>query len=169
MEKIYRQWIDQHQDRAWSLSRYLLQDASEAEDATQEAFIKLWMHRESIDRERVGPWLMRVTRNICVDRLRRRMPQIPLDDSIEDSIESSIVSDAPEPGAVAQQSQMGVWLDRAIARLREPYRSLVVLRDIHQHSYEEVARITQLSLPQVKTYLHRARKALRQQLSEGRS
>ena len=67
-----------------------------------------------------------------------------------------------------QQHQTGQWLKRAIGGLKEPYRSLVVLRDIHQHSYEEVAVVLELSLSQVKVYLHRARKQLRKQLAEVR-
>ena len=59
-------------------------------------------------------------------------------------------------------------LQQSINRLKEPYRSLVVLRDIHQHSYAEVAGVLELSLAQVKTYLHRARKQLREQLAEVR-
>jgi len=60
------------------------------------------------------------------------------------------------------------WLKRAIGSLKEPYRSLVVLRDVNQHSYEEVAGMLELNLAQVKTYLHRARKQLREQLAEVR-
>ena len=72
MSRKFRQWVDQYQDEAWTLARYLLKDASEAEDATQEAFVKLWKHRENVDPERIKPWLMKVTRNTCMDRLRRR-------------------------------------------------------------------------------------------------
>ena len=161
MERIYRQWINEYQDQAWSLSRYLLKDASEAEDATQEAFIKLWNHRESVDRTSVRPWLMKVTRNICLDRLRRRRPEAEIDESL--------ASTEGGPMELMQQGETARWLRMAIASLKEPYRSLVVLRDIQQHSYEEVAGVTELSLPQVKTYLHRARKQLRDQLSELRS
>lgn len=158
MDRIYRQWIDDYQDQTWSLARYLLHDAGEAEDAAQEAFIKLWNHRESVDPKRVRPWLMKVTRNICLDRLRRRRP--------EEEITEAHVSQESGPLEHLQQGELGRWLQVAIARLREPYRSLVVLKDIQQHSYEEIAGVTELSLPQVKTYLHRARKQLREQLSE---
>lgn len=65
-------------------------------------------------------------------------------------------------------SELGGWLRQAIGGLKEPYRSLVVLRDVHQHSYEEVAGMLELSLAQVKVYLHRARKELREQLTEVR-
>jgi len=160
MSREYQKWVREHQDQAWSLARYLLKDASEAEDAVQEAFIRLWNHRESVDPERIRPWLMKVTRNLCLDRLRRRKPTEELREIHE------VEDHGPMAGAV--QGELGHWLTRAIAGLKEPYRSLVVLRDIQQHSYEEVAGATDLSLAQVKVYLHRARKQLREELAEVR-
>ena len=155
MSKKFQKWVKRYQDDVWSLARYLLQDASEAEDATQEAFIKLWSQRESIDPELIKPWLLKVTRNACLDRLRRQR-----------LVTEVQTGDVHGPGATAQHDEMGRWLKAAIADLEEPYRSLVVLRDVQQHSYEEVARITELNLSQVKVYLHRARKQLREQLTE---
>ncbi len=160
MSREYQQWVRAYQDQAWSLARYLLKDASEAEDATQEAFIKLWQNREDIDPERVKPWLMKVTRNACFDRLRRRRP--------EEELTEAQVAEEHDPAAGAEQNELGAWLKRAIEGLREPYRTLVVLRDIQQHSYDEVANATELTLSQVKVYLHRARKQLREQLAEVR-
>jgi RNA polymerase sigma-70 factor (ECF subfamily) len=158
MSREYRQWVDEYQDQAWTLARYILKDASEAEDATQEAFVKLWNNRNAIDRDRVKPWLMRVTRNHCLDRLRRRRP--------ETEFVEYQAADHRGPMHNMEQTELGGFLKGAIAALKEPYRSLVVLRDIEQHSYEEVAGVTDLSLSQVKVYLHRARKQLREQLAE---
>ncbi|NNL95767.1 MAG: RNA polymerase sigma factor [Xanthomonadales bacterium] len=160
MSREYRKWVAEYQDQAWTLARYILKDASEAEDATQEAFVKLWNHRDNIDPERIKPWLMQVTRNHCLDRLRRRKPETEFVD----------YQSADERGPLhgLEQSELGNWLKRSIAGLREPYRSLVVLRDIQQHSYEEVAGVMDLSLSLVKVYLHRARKQLREQLAEVR-
>ncbi len=160
MSRVYRKWVADYQDQAWTLARYLLKDAAEAEDAVQEAFLKLWNHRDQIDPDRIKPWLMKVTRNNCLDRLRRRR-------KTEEFEEYQAVEERG-PMFGAQQSELGRWLLRAIGSLQEPYRSLVVLRDIQQHSYEEVAGVTELSLPQVKVYLHRARKRLREQLAEVR-
>jgi RNA polymerase sigma-70 factor (ECF subfamily) len=160
MSRVYRQWVQNYQDQAWSLARYLLKDAAEAEDATQEAFIKLWDHRDSIDPERIKPWLMKVTRNTCLDRLRRRRPEVEFVDEA--------MAGPEQPLATAEQGELGHWLQRAIQWLKEPYRSLVLLRDVQQHSYEEVAGATDLSLTQVKVYLHRARKQLREELAEVR-
>jgi len=161
MSKKYRQWVEEYQDQAWTVARYILKDAQEAEDATQEAFVKLWNHQDNIDPERIRPWLMKVTRNGCLDRLRRRRESVEFD-------ESHMAAEASGPMQGASANETGVWLKRAITGLKEPYRSLVVLRDVNQHSYEEVAGMLELSLAQVKTYLHRARKQLREQLAEVR-
>ncbi len=158
MSREYRQWVTEYQDQAWTLARYILKDASEAEDATQEAFVKLWNNRNAIDKDRIKPWLMRVTRNHCLDRLRRRRPE-------QEFVEYQAVEEHG-PMKDAERGELGGFLKGAIAALKEPYRTLVVLRDIQQHSYEEVAGVTELSLSQVKVYLHRARKQLREQLAE---
>jgi len=160
MSREFRKWVAEYQDQAWTLARYILKDDAEAEDATQEAFVKLWNNRDSIDPERIKPWLMRVTRNHCLDRLRRRRPEQPFEE----------YQSAEERGPLqgAEQGELGWWLKNAIAALKEPYRTLVVLRDVEQHSYEEMAGVTELTLAQVKVYLHRARKQLREQLAEVR-
>jgi RNA polymerase sigma-70 factor (ECF subfamily) len=161
MSRKFRQWVDQYQDQAWTLARYLLKDPAEAEDAVQEAFVKLWNHQQRVDPERIRPWLMKVTRNLCLDRLRRRRPT-------QEWQEWQKADESPGPMQGAEQRELGEWLKHSINGLTEPYRSLVVLRDVHQHSYEEVANVLELSLPQVKVYLHRARKQLREQLAEVR-
>jgi RNA polymerase sigma-70 factor (ECF subfamily) len=157
MSIIFRQWVTQHQNDVWSLARYLLGDAAEAEDAAQEVFVKLWKNRDSVERERMRPWIMKVTRNECLDRIRQRKPQQELDESL---------AAVGGPLAKLQQAEMSAWLQAAIGQLQEPFRSLVLLRDVRQHSYEDVALTMDLSMSQVKVYLHRARKQLRELLKE---
>jgi len=161
MSRIFEQWVEEYQDQAWSLARYLLKDAAEAEDVCQESFVKLWHQQDSIDHDKVKAWLMKVTRNGCLDRLRRRKPT-------EELGEWHASADRDGPSEGAEQLQMGQLLQRGIDRLDEPYRSLVMLRDVQQNSYEEVADALELSLAQVKVYLHRARKQLRESLAEVR-
>lgn len=158
MSRRFRQWVEEYQDQAWTLARYMLRDAAEAEDVCQESFVKLWHHQDRIDPEKTRPWLMRVVRNGCLDRIRKRRP--------EGALELEFQADpAAGPLEGMEQAETGRQLREAIHALREPYRSLVVLRDIQQHSYAEVAGTLDLSLSQVKVYLHRARKQLREQLS----
>ena len=161
MSRRFHQWVDEYQDQAWTLASYLLKDRSEAEDVCQEAFVKLWQHRDSIDPLKVKSWLMKVTRNGCLDRLRRRRVTEELGDAADQNEASGPLQDT-------QRTELAQRLVRSITGLGEPYRSLVVLRDIHQHSYEDVATVLELSLSQVKVYLHRARKRLREQLAEVR-
>lgn len=161
MSRKFRKWVEEYQDQAWTLARYLLKDAAEAEDACQDAFVKLWRHQDSIDPAKIRPWLMRVTRNGCLDRLRRRHPTEELEDWRQPDM-------SPGPMQGLHHHEQGEWLKASINGLKEPYRSLVVLRDVNQHSYEEVAGVLELSMSQVKVYLHRARKQLREQLSEVR-
>ena len=159
MSRKFNKWVGEYQDQAWTLARYLLKDPAEAEDACQEAFVKLWKNQDSIDPEKVRPWLMKVTRNGCLDRLRRRHPTEELEDWRQKD-------ESPGPMQGAHQHEIGYLLKQAVGGLTEPYRSLVILRDIHQNSYQEVATVLELSLSQVKVYLHRARKQLREQLAE---
>lgn len=158
MDKLFRQWTQDHRDQAWSLARYLLRDPTDAEDVVQEAFIRLWEQRESMSQSRVKPWLLRVTRNLCLDRLRRRRP--------EDPVQESLLAGDNCPAVGLQRSETLARLQGAVQALDEPFRSLVLLRDVQQHSYDEVAAMTELTLPQVKTYLHRARRKLREQLGD---
>ena len=123
--------------------------------------MKLWNNQDKIDPERIKPWLMKVTRNGCLDRLRRRRENVEFN-------EGHMAGEASGPMQDVAANELGGWLKRAIEGLKEPYRSLVVLRDVQQHSYEEVAGMLELSLSQVKVYLHRARKELREQLAEVR-
>lgn len=161
MSRRFRHWVERYQDHTWTLARYLLKDRAEAEDVCQEAFLKLWHHRDEVDPDKVKAWLMKVTRNACLDRLRRRHPT-------EEWTERHGMDGAAGPGDDARREELGLWLRRAIGALREPYRSLVVLRDVQQYTYEEVADALELSLAQVKVYLHRARKQLRERLAEVR-
>ena len=158
MEKNYGQWIEKHRDSVWSLALYLLRDRAEAEDVCQEAYTRLWQHRESMNSDKVGPWLKRVTRNLCLDRLRGQRDNREAQD--DDLIDEQSPELALGRAGTAQR------LQAMVAAMKEPYRSLVILRDIQQHSYQQVAEVTGLSQPQVKTYLHRARRKLRQQWSE---
>ena len=158
MSNRFRQWVEEYQDQAWTLARYMLRDAAEAEDVCQESFVKLWNNMDSIDRNKVKPWLMKVVRNGCLDRIRKRRPVAELEGHAE-------MDTAPGPMEGLEINDTGRSLKAAIERLTEPYRSLVVLRDVQEHSYAEVAGTLDLSMSQVKVYLHRARKQLREELS----
>jgi len=156
MEQKYRTLLDQHQDRVYGLAVYLLRDRAEAQDVVQECFEQLWRQIAQIDMDRATGWLLQVARNACVDRLRRRRDTEEVQDFHLQEL------DGPEHSLRQQQLQHAI--SHALGEMEEPYRSLLVLRDMQQNSYREVAEILDLSMTQVKVYLHRARRRMRSQL-----
>ena len=109
-------------------------------------------------------WVLKVTRNACLDLLRKnktRQAYTPATASIDD-----FEHDAPTPDRLTESSDFRVHLDHAIGRLDEPYRSLIVLREIHGLSYNELAETLDLPLSTAKVYLRRARQRLRTALQQ---
>jgi RNA polymerase sigma-70 factor, ECF subfamily len=159
MQSTFRQLVDLHQNRVYSLALYLLRDRAEAEDVCQEAYTKLWRHLDKVETPAAKAWLLKVTRNLCLDRLRARQSFCDIDEHT-----TLIGGDEPQQSLAHEQLQR--WLSEAICQLKEPYKSLIVLRDMQQHSYEHIGQTLALNLNQVKSYLFRARRQLRDLLRD---
>lgn len=139
----------------------VLADSAEAEDVCQEVFSRYWTHQENVQEPK--QWLLRVARNESISRLRKRARCVYSDQPLEPDAEgSSIHSEQPE--AHWQQIDDAQQLRQAINALPEPQRSLVILFDLEDQDGATCAEVLNLSTTQVKVYLHRARKRLRQQL-----
>jgi len=158
MKQLFRTFVDQHQKLVYSQAMFILVDKGDAEDATQDAYERLWatMQTKEFDAELAKAWLLHVVRNICIDKLRRRRP---VSDSQLDEFESE--SSHSKPVAQLMSKQLSSWLGEAIERLKEPYRSLIILADLQQRSIKEVAKSLDLNENQAKVYIHRGRKQLR--------
>ena len=162
MKFLFRTLVNQNQQLVYSQALYILANTSDAEDATQEAYERLWkhinksQHQNGLDAESGKAWLLHVVRNLCIDKLRLRKPTSDehLDELQSDSMES-------KPVAILAKKQLSVWLSRAIEKLKEPYRSLIILADLQQRSIRDVARTLDLNENQAKVYIHRGRKQLR--------
>ena len=159
MQTLYLQAIDQHRHRVLSFAHYSLRVREDAKGVTQEVFIKLWKHWQKIDHEKLGAWLMRVAHNCVIDHLRKQRPQqANLDhySEVEDQVGEE--SDANQ----LDQQHFKSQLQSAIKSLEDPFRSIVIMRDIQGMSYEEIEGSLELSASQVKVYLHLARRKLRE-------
>ncbi len=121
----------------------------------------MWQQEPKPPGEAVLPWLLTVTRNGSLDRLRRRRLV-----SADQAVLEGQADTAAQPDRQLAGDEFSVRLEQAVARLDEPFRSLVVLREMQGLEYQTIAETLSLSLSQVKVYLHRARRKLRQQLSE---
>jgi len=158
MKRLFRTLVDEHQHSVYSQAFFILANKSDAEDAVQEAYERLWpaMHNDGFDGDSAKAWLLHVVRNICIDKLRRRKPQV---DTELDEFESN--SSDSKPVAQLMNRQVSGWLAQAIKQLKEPYRSLIILADLQQRSIKEVARSLDLNENQARVYIHRGRKQLR--------
>ena len=153
--------VERYQRRVFTLARYLLSDPSEAEDVTQEVLVRLWNNPQMIDSERLGGRLLKVTRNACYDRLRTTKSRARFLCTVADTPGDLNVSDTdPDPETLAQAAQFNRQLKAALAELDEPYKSVVVLREIQDLSYREIAEVTQRSEGNVGCVLHHAMKKL---------
>ncbi|GJM12698.1 MAG: DNA-directed RNA polymerase sigma-70 factor [Pseudohongiella sp.] len=159
MRALYQQAIDQHRHRVLSFAHYSLRVREDAEDVTQEVFVKLWQNWKKIDHEKLGAWLMRVAHNSVIDHVRKQRPeQSNLDRYAEVEEQVSAQSDVAE----LDQHRFKSQLQLAIKSLEDPFRSIVIMRDIQGMRYEEIQGSLDLSASQVKVYLHRARRKLRE-------
>lgn len=155
-----------HGRRVFTLAVYLLANREEAEDVTQDVLVKLWRRGHEVSLERVGPWLVRVTRNACIDTIRRRKNGGRVDVDGESGIE--LFERAPGPENLAYASQLGGRILKALETLSEPSRSVVILREIQGLSYQEIGDALEIPISNVRVTLHRGRRRLREELREVR-
>ncbi len=153
-----------HGRKVHTLAVYLLANREEAEDVTQEVLVRLWRRGHDVVPEKIGAWLVRVTRNACIDAIRRRngVSQVAIDDGAGIELHEP----APGPERLAHASQLGGRIVRALDALTEPGRSVVILREIQGLSYQEIGEALEMPMSSVRVTLHRGRRRLREELKE---
>jgi RNA polymerase sigma-70 factor (ECF subfamily) len=167
MRSEFQESADRYRNRIFTFARYCLGDQDDAQDVTQEVLVRLWKNWDSIEPERVEPWIIHVTRNACIDVMRRRSSYRKVVAPDPEGEAMSLASTpAPDPSALTETMDFHAHVERALSTLREPYRSIVVLREIQDYRYEEISAALDMPLNTVKVYLHRARRKLRKELRE---
>jgi len=152
----FRRIARRHQDSIYSYSFYMLGNREDAEDITQEILIKTWQNIDSIGKRSIKSWIMKVTKNLCIDHIRhRRLSQIVKPDppSLKD------------PEAIMEKREIQERVREAIGNLPLTLKSTVILREIQGLKYKEISRILEIPLSSVKVQLWRGRALLRQALS----
>ena len=165
-------WMTSEQKRVFLLCRRMLDDAEEADSATQDTFLKAWQalkRPESKELDDPGKWLTRIAVNTCLDRLRSRRWQFwrkrpkPEDEETILSLASSA-----DPNAEDQvfARQIAERIGRAVARLSLRQRAAFTLRHYEDRSLAEIAEILDLDVGTVKVHLFRATEKLREELHD---
>lgn len=159
----FERYVHRYQDRIFGFACYFLGSREDAKDITQDVLIRLWHHRGDVDTTRLLPWLMRVTRNACIDHTRGRRHTYEVNGQDVDAWAEGVCGSPVDHLLDAENVRT---LEAAIEQLPEPYRSVVILREIQNMKYEEISGAMDMPLNTVKVYIHRGRKMLREQLSE---
>ena len=153
-----------HLDDVYTLARYLLRDASDAEDAVQECYLRALKHFDSYRGPAMKPWLFAILRNVCRAEFARRAssPTDTIEDVADKAEQTPLWSEAPEtPETQILRQRDASTIRRLVAGLAEPFRETFVLREIHNLSYREIADVAEVPVGTVMSRLARARAMLR--------
>ncbi len=152
-EREYNECVTAYSDNVYRFILKNLRHEEDARDVVQTAFEKMWRNRDEVEAGKSKSYLFTVAYHQMIDHIRK-VKRVKLQEEFN---ESTSVQDKPA-------SNLKKVLERALARLSETQRSLVLLKDYEGYSYNEIGQITGLSESQVKVYLHRARVQLKEYL-----
>ena len=158
--KIY---VSQYKDLIYSQAYYFTKSTEDAQDITQDVLIKLWHHLDNVPRRSAKSWLLKVTKNLCIDHSRKRrelaVSAIAVNsDGDEMSLEQEDYGLNPEQETINLDSKERIM--SAIHRLPEKVKNVVIMREIQDLKYDDIASALEIPINSVKVYLHRGRKLL---------
>ena len=148
-QEAFEQLVRRYEKRVFALTSRMCRNPADAEEAAQEAFLSTWLYR--------------LASNACVDLLRREgRHQAVAGPSLDDGENPYDPEDpAPSPHALAERAELRREIEAGLAALPPEYRQVLVLRELHQCTYDEIAAICSLDLGTVKSRISRGRKQLR--------
>lgn len=170
--------LEKHQHRLYSIALRMVSNRDDAAEVTQDAMLKIVQHIDTFRSEaQITTWMTRIVMNQAITRLRRRKlrDHASLDstrpsqrDSDQASSLAKVLQDHREPSA-SQRVQEGEMIDQllsAIDRLDTDFRAVLVLRDLEEMDYQQIADTLEIKVGTVKSRLFRARLALRQEMQQ---
>ena len=158
--EAFKALFERHVSAVRRFLRDVMRDASAADEATQETFVRAHAMLQRLEqRARVKAWLLGIARNVAFEHRRARRDEVELEDS-EAPIEAVIPS--PDPERLLLDRELERQFDEALGALSAHRRAALVLRLDHGLAYEEIATLMGWTLPMVKNEIHRARLKLRE-------
>lgn len=164
--RAFERLVLRHERRVMMLSLRFLRDLEEAQDATQEVFLRAFRYVHRLDARRpVEPWLMRITVNVCRDIRRKKQKRHPTFSEVP-SAESEPESDSKDPysGFAREQQRQMLW--KALDGLPDKERMAVILRDVEGFSTSEVSEILGSSEGTVRSQICRGRLKIKEAMDQ---
>ena len=174
-EAAFEELVNRYQNKLYRLAMRFVRNETDAQEILQDAFLSAWRNLPSFERRaQFGSWMYRVTVNaaLMLLRSRNRHPEVTVED-----IEPTVLNDAvvesgqlmrasadwsQRPDEQLQSEEMRAHIQTSVNALPDGLRTVFLLRDVEEMSTEDTAQMLGLSVPAVKTRLHRARLALRE-------
>lgn len=170
--RAFEELVAQYQGKVYALAFRYLGNEEDASDMAQEALLKAYRSlRLFKGNSSFGTWLYRITTNVCLDELRRRKRRItplsldePLATQDGEEIDKEIADQSPGADILYEQKEFSDYIQNLLDELRPEHKTAIVLRDVMELSYEEIAQTLDCSLGTVKSRISRARDMLRKKL-----
>lgn len=165
-QEAFAEIVYTFQDSVYNLCYRMLGERTEAEDASQEAFIRAYSNLRRYDTARsFKTWLLSIASYHCIDRLRkRRMKFLSLDEPLPAGSALALSSDDPGPEERAVRSEREQLIQEILTELKPDYRAAVVLRYWYDYSYAEIAETLETTESAIKSRLFRARQMLAEKM-----
>jgi len=168
----FRQLVDHYQNKIYHLAYRMLGNTHEAEDVVQETFLRVYKNLVRYDpAQKFSTWIYRIGTNLCIDilRKRKRKRSISLDANLFDSESSDgydfmQTDEAEQPENLLVLSETRRQVREALDMMPEQYKSIMILRYLHDLSLQEIGEVLDLPVTTIKTRLHRGREFLRNKI-----
>ena len=155
-----------HLDAAYNLARWLTGKDEDAQDVVQEAMLRALRYFAGFRGDNARPWLLQIVRHTCFAWLKQNRPAevVALDEG-DDGAAALLDTAAEEPWAALDRGDQRTHVNRALAQLPFPFREVLVLRELEDLSYREIAAIADVPVGTVMSRLSRARRMMRTELA----
>jgi RNA polymerase sigma-70 factor (ECF subfamily) len=153
-----------HLDDVYTLARYLLRNGADADDAAQECYLRALRYFDTFRGTEIKPWLFAILRNVCRGEFARRSRvTLAMDDTTDDAEDAAPLwqEEQASPETETLRQRDAETIRRLVAELPNPFREAIVLREINDLSYSEIADVVGVAIGTVMSRLARARSMLR--------
>lgn len=162
----FEELIAEYEKKIYNYCFRMTNNREDAEDLAQEVFIKVYRGLKSFKGDsQFSTWIYRIAYNTCVDKFRRKKVRVlSMTPANEEEKELDLPDGEPLPEEKVLQAEKKKLIQECIESLKPEYKTVIILRDIQDHTYESIADILGIPLGTVKSHISRARAALREAL-----
>lgn len=150
----YNRAVNDLSHRLFGFVFKLTKDEEDANDLVQDAFMKLWSNRKKVEFKKAKSWLFTTAHNAFINFIKKSNRQVRMDEGVDVSFESK------------NRFELKEIIDLAMEKLTDLQKSIILLRDLEGYNYKEIGEMLDLNEPQVKVYLFRARKKIKDQIKD---